>query len=96
MEPTKDRPQMNSESDGATTLSKAGAFGSTRRDHFRLALGSAVFLLLTASILIYQFFQIDHSDESLTWSGLRFEYLFLMLLCLPFDTLATGLRIWLV
>jgi uncharacterized membrane protein YbhN (UPF0104 family) len=55
-----------------------------------------VFILLTASIFIYQFSRIEHGEETFTWSGLRFEYLWLIILCLPFDTLASGLRIWLV
>jgi hypothetical protein len=54
------------------------------------------FILLTASIFLYQFSRIQNGEETFTWSGLRFEYLWLMLLCLPFDTLATGFRIWLV
>ena len=87
MKSMKHRPQMRVQ---------AGAFGSTRTHRVKLALGSIVFLLLTASIFLYQFSLIEHGDESFTWGGLRFEYLWLMLLCLPFDTLASGLRIWLV
>jgi uncharacterized protein (TIRG00374 family) len=93
---TKYRPQINAQSDNANVLSQAGAFGSTRRDRVKLALGSIVFILLTASIFLYQFSRIEHGDESFTWGRLRFEYLWLMLICLPFDTLASGLRIWLV
>jgi uncharacterized protein (TIRG00374 family) len=93
---TKYRPQINAQSDNATVLSQAGAFGSTRRDRVKLALGSIVFILLTASIVLYQFSRIEHGDESFTWGRLRFEYLWLMLICLPFDTLASGLRIWIV
>jgi uncharacterized protein (TIRG00374 family) len=93
---TKYRPQINAQSDNANVFSQAGAFGSTRRDRVKLALGSIVFILLTASIFLYQFSRIEHGDESFTWGRLRFEYLWLMLICLPFDTLASGLRIWLV
>jgi glycosyltransferase 2 family protein len=96
MEPRKDRPQTSGEPDNTTALSQAGAFGTTRRDRFKLALGTTVFILLTVSIFLYQFSRLAPGDDSFTWSGLRFEYLWLMLLCLPFDTLATGLRIWLV
>jgi len=87
---------MKSQADNATALSRAGAFGSRQGHHFKLALGGMVFVLLTASIFLYQFSRIEHGEETFTWSGLRFEYLWLMLLCLPFDTLASGLRIWLV
>jgi len=37
MESTKDRPQMNGQTDNAIVLSQAGAFGSTRRERLRLA-----------------------------------------------------------
>ena len=96
MESTKDQPLITGHSDNTTALSRAGAFGSTRTHHVKLALGSIVFVLLTASIFLYQFSRIEHGEETFTRSGLRFEYLWLMLLCLPFDTLASGLRIWLV
>jgi len=96
MELSKERPQMNAEPDNTRALSQAGALGTTRRDCFKLALGSMVFTLLTVFIFLYQFSRLAHGEESFTWSGLRFQYLWLMLLCLPFDTLASGLRIWLV
>lgn len=96
MELTKNRPQVNALSDNAKVFSQAAVFGTTRTDRFKLALGSVVFILLTASIFLYQFSRIEHGDESFTWGRLRFEYLWLILLCLPFDTLASGLRIWLV
>jgi uncharacterized protein (TIRG00374 family) len=96
MELTKNRPQVNALSDNAKVLSQAAAFGTTRTDRFKLAAGSVVFILLTTSIFLYQFSRIEHGDESFTWGRLRFEYLWLMLLCLPFDTIASGLRIWLV
>jgi len=96
MESMNNQPLITGHSDNTTALSKAGAFGSTRAHRIKLALGSIVFVLLTASIFLYQFSRIEHGEETFTWSGLRFEYLWLMLLCLPFDTLASGLRIWLV
>jgi hypothetical protein len=96
MESTKNQPLITGHSDNSTALSKAGAFGSRRAHSIKLALGSIVFVLLTVFIFLYQFSRIEHGEETFTWSGLRFEYLWLMLLCLPFDTLASGLRIWLV
>lgn len=77
-------------------LSHADPHGPRPSRRLKLALGGVVFILLTASIFFYQFSRIEHGEESFTWSGLHFEYLWLMLLCLPFDTLASGLRIWLV
>ncbi len=96
MESMKDRPPMNSQADNATALSQAGAFGSRQGPIFKLVLGGIVFVLLTVSIFLYQFSRIEHGEDTFTWSGIHFEYLWLMLLCLPFDTLASGLRIWLV
>ena len=96
MESMKNQPLITGHSDNTPALSKAGAFSSTRAHRIKLALGSIVFVLLTAFIFLYQFSRIEHGERTFTWSGLRFEYLWLMLLCLPFDTLASGLRIWLV
>jgi uncharacterized protein (TIRG00374 family) len=96
MESTKNQPLITAHFENTTALSQVGAFGSTRAHRIKLALGSIVFVLLTATIFLYQFSRIEHGEETFTWSGLRFEYLWLMLLCLPFDTLASGLRIWLV
>ncbi len=96
MESTKNQPLITGHAENTTALSQAGAFGSTRAHRIKLALGCIVFVLLTTSIFFYQFSRIEHGEETFTWSGLRFEYLWLMLLCLPFDTLASGLRIWLV
>lgn len=77
-------------------VSHADPHGPSPSRRLKLALGGVVFILLTASIFFYQFSRIEHDEECFTWSGLHFEYLWLMLLCLPFDTLASGLRIWLV
>src|SRR4030042_278023 len=96
MKSTKDQAQITGQTDNATALSADGALGSTRTPRFKLALGGMVFILLTASIFLFPFSRIERGEESFSWSGLRFEYLWLMLLCLPFDTLASGLRIWLV
>ena len=96
MESTRNQPLITGHAENTTALSQAGAFGSTRAHRCKLALGCIVFVLLTTSIFLYQFSRIEDGEETFTWSGLRFEYLWLMLLCLPFDTLASGLRIWLV
>jgi uncharacterized protein (TIRG00374 family) len=96
MELMKNRPRMTDQADNTASLSHTGAFGLSQSRCFKLALGGTVFVLLTATIFLYQFSRIEHGEETFTWSGLRFEYLWLMLLCLPFDTLASGLRIWLV
>jgi uncharacterized protein (TIRG00374 family) len=87
---------MKAQDEKATALSQADAFCSRGRDRCKLALGGVVFVLLTASIFVYQFSRIKQGDGTFNWRSLHFEYLWLMLLCLPFDTLASGLRMWLV
>jgi uncharacterized protein (TIRG00374 family) len=96
METKMDRSQMNAQDEKSPALSPAAAFCLTRRDRFKLALGGVVFILITASIFVYQFSRIEQGDGTFNWKSLHFEYLWLILLCLPFDTLASGLRIWLV
>jgi len=63
-----------------------------RRD---LVLGGAVFLALTAGVLAYQFSGIP-ADGAPRWSELRWGYLALLALCLPIETLASALRLWLL
>ena len=53
------------------------------------------FALLTAGIFS-QFQRIQAGDATPHWEGLRWGYLALILLFLPVETLAAGLRIWLV
>jgi uncharacterized protein (TIRG00374 family) len=96
MELMKDRSRPTGQPNNTAALPEDRAFGSNQSRWLKLALGGTVFVLITVSIFFYQFSRIEHGDEAFTWSGLRFEYLWLMLLCLPFDTLSSGLRIWLV
>jgi uncharacterized membrane protein YbhN (UPF0104 family) len=62
----------------------------------KLLTGGLAFIVLTVGIFWYQFSRIQAGYESPRWSQLQWEYLLLMLLCLPFDTVAAGVRIWLV
>jgi uncharacterized protein (TIRG00374 family) len=62
----------------------------------KLVSGGLIFVMLTIAVFWYQFSQIQAGDEPPRWALLQCEYLLLMLLCLPLDTLASGLRIWLV
>jgi len=61
-----------------------------------LVSGALLFCLLTVSVFYYQFSRMEQGEALFSWHGLNFEYLGLLLLCLPFDTLAAALRIWLV
>ena len=62
----------------------------------KLLIGGLSFIALTVGIFWYQFSRIKAGYQAPRSSQLQWEYLFLMLLCLPFDTLATGVRIWVV
>ena len=62
----------------------------------KLASGGLAFIILTVGVFWYQFSQIQTGDEPPRWAQLQWEYLLLMLLCFPIDTLACGVRIWVV
>jgi uncharacterized protein (TIRG00374 family) len=59
----------------------------------KLVVGGLVFLVLTIGIFWYQFNRIQALDEVPILGQLKWCYLFLMLLCLPIDTLVSGFRI---
>jgi uncharacterized membrane protein YbhN (UPF0104 family) len=54
------------------------------------------FLLLTAMVVWWQFSRIGGGVATPRWDELRWSYLMLLLLCLPIETLACGLRIWVI
>ena len=62
----------------------------------RLALGGMIFMGLTVGIFWYQFAQIPAGSRPGIWDQLQWKYLFWLLLFLPIDTLAAGLRIWVI
>ncbi len=62
----------------------------------RMLIGSLAFVLLTVGIVWYQFQRVQPGDDVPGLADVRWEYLLLMLLCLPLDTLAGGIRIWVV
>ena len=59
-----------------------------------LALGALGLLLLTAGVFWYQFSRIGGGADPPRWESLRWEYLAVLLLCLPIETLTCGLRTW--
>lgn len=61
-----------------------------------LLLGGVAFAVLTVGIFWHQFHRIQVGDAAPSWAGLRWEYLALILLCLPVETLACALRMWVV
>ena len=67
--------------------------GSRRTKYLYSAIA---FLLLTLAVFWFQFHRIQAGDPLVAWNKLQWGYLFLLLLCLPLDTVACGLRIWVV
>lgn len=53
-------------------------------------------MLLTAAVFWWQFFRIGGGNAMPRWDELRWSYLVLALLCVPIETLACGLRIWVI
>lgn len=62
----------------------------------KLWAGGLVFLFLTVGVFWYQFVCHEPCKLMMLWDQLRWEYLFLMIIFLPADTLAGSLRIWVV
>ena len=65
------------------------AFGGTK-----LALGGLLFLGLTVGVLWWQFSRIPPDGAAPRWPEIRWGYLGLILLCLPVESIASALRIW--
>jgi glycosyltransferase 2 family protein len=62
----------------------------------KLIAGTLAFLALTVGVFWYQVARIQAGDAAPTWHRLRWAYLGLIVLCLPLETLASGLRMWVV
>jgi uncharacterized protein (TIRG00374 family) len=63
---------------------------------YRLICGGLIFIGLTVGIFWYQFARIPEGRQAGIWNQLQWQYLFWLLLFLPIDTLAAGLRIWVI
>ena len=63
---------------------------------YRLIFGGLIFIGLTAGIFWYQFARIPAGSQAVIWNQLQWHYLFWLVLFLPIDTLAAGLRIWVI
>ena len=73
---------------------RAEAGRSTGLGVGNLVAGGIAFLLLTIGIFWYQFHRIQAGDDAPRWGQLHWGYLVLIFLCLPVETLVSGLRIW--
>jgi len=63
---------------------------------YKLVCGGLIFIGLTMGIFWYQFSEIPAGNRSPIWNQLQWRYLFWLLLFLPIDTFAAGLRIWVI
>jgi uncharacterized protein (TIRG00374 family) len=63
---------------------------------YRLIFGGLIFIGLTAGIFWYQFARIPEGSQAVIWNQLQWHYSFWLVLFLPVDTLAAGLRIWVI
>ena len=66
--------------------------GAARRPG-KLVAGGTAFLLITSGVFWWQFSAVDGDAATPRWDELRWAYLVPLLLCLPIETLACGLRI---
>jgi uncharacterized protein (TIRG00374 family) len=62
----------------------------------KLLVGSLTFIILTVGIFWYQFYKIQPTHMVPRWDGLRWKYLLLIVIFLPLDAMACGLRMRLV
>jgi len=62
----------------------------------RLICGGLIFIGLTVAIFWYQFSEIPAGSRPSIGNQLQWDYLFWLLLFLPIDTFAAGLRIWVI
>ena len=62
----------------------------------KLLWGGLFFVVLTVGIFWYQFAKIPGGHRPAIWNQLQWGYLLWLLLFLPIDTFAAGLRIWVI
>jgi uncharacterized protein (TIRG00374 family) len=62
----------------------------------RLIWGGLVFIGLTVGIFWYQFSEIPVGQRPSIWDQLQWRYLFWLMIFLPVETFAAGLRIWVI
>jgi len=85
--------------DLAPVQAKAQVLSEKRIEEFgiyRLVCGGLIFIGLTVAIFWYQFSEIPLGNRPSIWHQLQWNYLFWLLLFLPVETFAAGLRIWVI
>jgi len=63
---------------------------------YRLVCGGLIFMGLTVGIFWYQFSEIPVGQRPSIWNQLQWGYLLWLLIFLPVETFAAGLRIWVI
>jgi hypothetical protein len=70
--------------------------GIKRFGIYKLICGGLIFIGLTVGIFWYQFSEIPAGNRPSIWNQLQWRYLFWLLLFLPIETFASGLRMWVI
>lgn len=62
----------------------------------KLVIGGVIFVLLTLGFFWYLFYRIEPGVDAPEWAELRWEYLLLIILFLPQESLVSAFRMWTV
>jgi uncharacterized protein (TIRG00374 family) len=81
---------------GQTELQALSEKGIKEFGIYKLICGGLIFIGLTIGIFWYQFSEIPAGNRPPIWNHLQWDYLFWLLLFLPIETFAAGLRIWVI
>ena len=81
---------------GVIALGKHRSTGLQEIGPRKLIAGSLGFLLPTLGMFWYLFHRIHSGDYAPRWDHLQWNYCLLILLSLPVETLASGVRLWLL
>jgi uncharacterized protein (TIRG00374 family) len=92
---TAPRPSKNSAA-GQVTPPVLSENGIKKIGKYRLVCGGLIFMGLTVGIFWYQFSEIPAGNRPSIRHQLQWGYLFWLLLFLPVETFAAGLRIWVI
>jgi uncharacterized membrane protein YbhN (UPF0104 family) len=92
---TAPRPSKDSAA-GQVTPPVLSENGIKKIGKYRLVCGGLIFMGLTVGIFWYQFSEIPAGNRPSIRHQLQWGYLFWLLLFLPVETFAAGLRIWVI
>ena len=98
---SRDREQVNEMNSNGSAGNYASYHGTLQGEPKaptmkKLTLGGFLFLAFTVGVFWYQFERIQPGHALPVSQQIQWDYLLFMLFCLPLDTVAVGLRIWIV